>query len=1040
MNKKIISRNKLMMLFVLLFGLIFYKPITASANMNAENNPADGSENSYQQQIEINGRVTDAETGDPLPGVNIVVQGTTTGTTTDMDGNYSIEASADATLVFSFVGYQEKTVSVQSQEEINVALQQAVTELEEVVAVGYGTRERGELTGSVTDVDGASIEQMPAMNITKTLQGKMAGLVVSDRGGEPGQNDANLLIRGSHTLGNNSPLIVIDGVPRSGFGNLSPNDIEDISVLKDASAAIYGARAANGVIVIRTKRGEKGQEPQIRLNSSYGVSSFTRVPEMMSSWQFAKYRNEVEQRFGRSKHYTEEDLQKFKSGEFPRTHPNTDWYNETFKDFAPKSHHNLSVTGGSENIQYYFSGDYLQENGHYTSNDKVYNQYQIRSNIDAQVMEYLNLGFNLSGRLEEDHAPQGWTGFIFSRAQRTLPTEVAYYPNGLPAYSGEKGMTPIKINSDDSGWNEDKRKIFRSKLSFDLNMDWLTKGLELSGYGSFDFTMANGEEHNKPYTLWQYDTENDEYNKTLGYDQGVGNTMTLSQSNDVWRDELYHIRLSYDRSFGDHNLNTFVAYEQNESFWNMLSGYRRSLYSEEKVELFAGREKGRSVNGSSSVSGRVNYFGTVAYDYMRKYMLEFSLRRDGSFNFAEGKRFGIFPGVSLGWTISEESFMAGTNTWLDNLKLRASWAKMGNDRVPSFQYLTKYNFGDYYIFGKTPLYNEGMYVSNTPNPNITWEVSRTQNIGFDATLWDGMLSMNFDYFYEKRRQILITRSESVPGYTALELPDENLGKVDNSGIELQLNHQNEVGQLTYNVGGNLTYNHNEIVYMDEAKDIPAYREKEGHPMNSYVVYKTDGIFNTQEEIDNYPHLNGTKPGDLKYIDVNDDGEIDGDDRVRKYTSPTPELQFGFNTGVQYKGFELNLFFQGQSMASTLIQFTDLGNRPEYRFTNRWTEDNKDANYPRPYDANDNFNRESTFHLHDASFIRLKNMELAYDLGSTLIPQNNILKGFRIYLRGSNLWTLFDHMPYDSFDPEQTDQDARYYPQLTTITAGIDLRL
>ena len=581
----------------------------------------------------------------------------------------------------------------------------------------------------------------------------MPGLIINDRGGEPGKSNIDLTIRGSHTLGDNSPLIIIDGVPREDFGKLSPHDIEDISVLKDASAAIYGARAANGVIVIRTKRGKKGA-PTIRLTSSYGVSKFTKIPDYMNSWQYATFRNEISERFGGTGEFSQADIEKYKSGDYPVTHPNTDWFKETYRQFAPQTHHNLSASGGNEDITFFFFFYYVYEDGNYESDVKKYDQYGIRSNIDTNVWKYLDIGFDLYGRLEKDHSIAS-TGKLFERLTRNVPTQVGYLPNGLVGYTGDIGETPIKLSSEAAGYSDEQERTFNSKLSFDFSLDWLTEGLSVLGYGAFDFIDSETRRHQKPYTVWSYDEANDEYIEHTGYSQSAGEHITLGQRNNVWQSNLLHFRLSYDNSFGDHNVNAFAAYEQSETFSNFIYGYRQDLYSEEKVELFAGAEEGRVINGSSSQTGRINYFGSFSYNYMSKYLIDFTLRRDGSFNFAEDKRFGTFPGISVGWRISEEEFMSGIGL-LNNLKLRASYAQMGNDRVPSYQYLTKYELQGYYIFGESLNYYDGMDITSTPNPAITWEVSNNTNVGFDATFLNRLFSLSFDYFYEQRRQILIT--------------------------------------------------------------------------------------------------------------------------------------------------------------------------------------------------------------------------------------------------------------------------------------------
>jgi TonB-linked SusC/RagA family outer membrane protein len=995
-----------------------------------------------QQQViqkTITGTVTDQDNGGPLPGVNILAKGTTTGTVTDVAGKYQLTVADDiTTLVFSFIGYSPQEIAIKGRAAIDVALKPDDQSLSEVVVIGYGEKEKGELTGAVANITGKSIEQTSQANLTQALQGKIPGLIINNRGGIPGSNDANILIRGQSTLGNNSPLIILDGVPRESFAHLSPNDIESISVLKDAAAAIYGARAANGVIVIKTKRGKAGAS-ELRLTSNYGVSGFTSMPEYMNSFQYATWENEIAGRYGRATQWSNDDLEKYRNGSSPLTHPNTDFYKEVFRDWAPQAHHNLSASGGSEKIQYFISGDYLNQDGLYRSKDLKYKQYQIRSNIDAQVTETLQLGFDLSGRLEKQHSTSREVNSMMPFiANWAYPYNTAYYPNGLPGVGGPQGQNPVIISSDAAGWVENNNKIFQSKLSFGLKLDWLTPGLALNGYGSFDFDIRSREVFHDTWTVYNYNKTTETFDPQAGQNQDVGNTMTLQQANDINQSQLYHLRMNYDRNFGDHNFSGFVAYEQQVGTWQTMSAYRRDLISDQKVELFTGGPDQRDNFGSSSETGRVNYFGSFSYDYMRKYLLDFTLRRDGSFNFPQDKRFGMFPGVSAAWNISKESFMNPTNNWLDNLKLRASWAKMGNDRIAAFQYLTQYELNSYYIFGESPRRENGFTITNNANPNITWEVAENRNVGLDADLWKGKLSMNIDYFHAKRSQILITRTASVPEYTALALPLENLGEVDNEGIELGLNHQGHLGEVNYSLGGNLTYNHNEIVFMDEPQTVSPYRKQEGHPMNSWVVYTTDGLYHTEEEINNTPHLAGTKPGDIKYIDVNGDGQITGDDQVRKYTSPTPQVQFGFNVGLRYKAFEFNALFNGQAKAETMLRFLDGGNKPEYLFNDRWTETNTNAKYPRAYERTDIYNtKASDFWLYDASFLRLNNAELAYNLPAKWLSKIKS-KGIRLYVRGTNLITL--NKIAGQFDPEINTSNAGYYPQQTTLITGLNLSL
>jgi TonB-linked SusC/RagA family outer membrane protein len=1003
------------------------------------------------QQITVTGTITDAATGNPLPGAAIIIQGTTTGTSTDANGRYSLPCPANATLVISFIGYQEQTIQVNNRSEINITLLEAITQLNEVVAVGYRTVEKGRLTGSVSTVSGEAIAAAPTLDIVRSLQGKMAGLKIVDMGGEPGLSDVSYLIRGKHTLGSNSPLIVINGIPRgeSSLVELNPNDIASVTVLKDASAAIYGARAANGVILVETKTGEKGNA-EITLNSTLGIATFSRIPKLMSSYQFCTYRNELDEGYGRPKPWTEQDLQLFKDGTDPIMHPNTDWYKDIYADYTPHIRHDISARGGTENVLYFLSGEYVHEGSQYRSGDMYYNRYQIRSNISAQVSKYVNVGFDLLGRVRLNHGPRYRSWYEITQVK---PYDVATYPNGLPGY-GIAGINHHVMTSDLAGWENNGYKEFESKLYGSINLDWITKGLAVNGYASYDFRLYQYEYFQNPYDVYNYNPLTKEYDNLAGY----GEVRELYKEDGLNRGELYNVSLNYKRSFGEHRVSAFVAYEQNEGFSESLSAYRRDLVSPNIVELFSGSTNQWSNDGSASESGRVNYFGSVSYDFMRKYLLDFTLRRDGSYNFAKKGRWGIFPSASVGWTISEEPFMDFTRSWLDNLKIRTSLGQMGNDNVSSFQYMLKYDMSSYYIFGETPTRYDGFVQSNVPNPDITWETSTNMNVGLDAILFKQKLSMNIDYFYEWRRDILIVRNASVPTYTGLSLPAENLGKVDNQGFEYQVDFKNKAGNFWYNIGGNIAYTRSKIVYMDESKDIPEYQKREGYPLDSYLTYKTNGLFNTQAELDdpnNYKITSGGYTqtlGDVIYIDVDKSGTITSLDQYRRRTSATPEIQFGINAAVSYKGLALLAFFQGSARSEIFHRWSGIitnFNVPDYLFTERWTPENPDAKYPRAFPGAWSCNtRSSDFWIYDNSFVSLRNLNLSYDLPSKWMSKISF-KGIQVYMKASNVWTIWDGISARTgkkyYSPELGAQGATYnpdyyYPQQSIVTFGLQVVL
>lgn len=1001
----------------------------------------------------ITGTVND-ETG-PLIGVNILIKDTGTGTVTDLDGNYRLEVeNTDAILVFSYTGYAPQEIAVGGQTTIDVTLSPNNEVLDEVVVVGYTSRKRGELTGSVSTVDNEVLERTTNKDLAKSLSGRVPGLIVSDRGGYPGStNDVTLLIRGKSTLNNNAPLILIDGIPASSFSHLSPQDIESLSVLKDGAAAIYGARAANGVIVITTKRGKSGK-PRINLSSAYNLSSFSAVPTLMSSEQYAIYNNEIAERNGTPLPFSEEQIRNYAAGTDPLNYPSTDWADLTFADFSPEWRNTLSISGGSDKVNYFVSGDHIDQVGMYASGDLRFKQYQLRSNIDIKLHETFSLGVDLSGRFGNRNEPGVDDGFIYKHIYTNEPTQVGIYPNGLAGWGGENGANPYIMSSAESGFINRIDNNLRTKLSFDWKLDWLAEGLSVQGYAGIRRWNTDTKSWYTPWTVYAFQQGTNEYVPQAGFSQrGPDNILRET----FWKfDELMlNATVRYDRTFGDHTIRGFIGSEQFTSEQREFWAERKGFPSNDHPELFAGSDDGQISNGGSAEWARLNYFGSLSYDFKKKYFVDLTLRHDGSSNFGNGNRFGTFPGVAVAWSVSNEGFMDATKGWLDALKVRASWALMGNDRISAFQYLTRYNYGgntnvaqpNYYIFGANGTRYNGYTSANVPNPDITWEKADMKNVGVSFSLFDYKLTGDINYFYQKREDILITRNASIPDAAGITLPQENLGKVDNFGWEFQLGWSDKVGAVSYNFGANLTQARNEIVYMDEAANVPQQLKQEGFPMDSYIVYPTAGIFRDQTQVEaTAVKKDGTVEGEPIYLDTNGDGKIDAADRIRVYSSNVPEIQYGIVGGLSYKNFDFNFLLQGQAEAEMLVFFDQSGSKPEYVFNNRWTAQNRDSRYPRafaqddPYSGNQNTANNfqgADFWLHDASFLRLKEIELGYTFTSEQVRFGNL----RLFVRGLNVLTMFSDVYDLGLDPEAGGYNnfrGSTYPSLRSYSFGANL--
>lgn len=994
-------------------------------------------------QHEVTGTVTDAESGQTLPGVNVVVQGTQIGTTTRSDGTYTIEApSPDETLVFSFVGYQNQEVPIEGRSQINVSLDLAVTALEEVVvSVGYGQRDVQTVTGSVSQVSGEDLEIEPTTNLTNTLQGTLPGVFGVNTSGRPGMDDSELLVRGRATLNDDAPLVVIDGVPdrQGGLARLNPADIESVSVLKDASAAIYGSRAANGVILVETKRGTSVGETQFNVNVEQSYSEPTVVPEMADAPTYMQMLNEVDQYRGTQPRFSQEEIDAHRNipeGSWEAF--DTDWYEVGLKDFASQTTANASVTGGIEDLQYRFSLRGVTQDGILVNSGTGYDQLGFRSNLDGDVTDALSMSFDVHGRLQDQDLPS-WTRGInaaWEMLQRGKPTDPAFWPNGEPGPAQEQGVNPVVANK--TGFENHKNYFFQSNLTLDVDIP-AVDGWTAEGTVAYDQRLLSGKWWQKPWTLYSWDgTRNDSGDPVLTATEVGVPEPRLSEWRETERDILVRGVTRYETGFGDHNGSFLLGSEFQKGTGNEVNAFRRFFLTDAIDELFAGGTAQQDLDGVSWHSARFNFFGRANYNYQETYLLELVARYDGSYIFPEGDRFGFFPSVSAGWRFEQEDwFNNATGDFFDRLKIRASFGQTGNDRIEPYQFLRTFGFA-----GTDFSYRDGLGTAieptRVPNEDISWEVATQFDVGLQGAILQDRLSFDFTYFNHSRDDILWFRSESVPETAGFSLPRENIGKVNSQGFEGDVRFTQELSSdISYRVGANASYAKDEIVFFDEPEGREPWQQAEGNPMDTELYYIADGIWSDQSEIDNNPSWPGARPGDIRFRDVNEDGVIDGNDRRRINRNGNPDLMGSLNLGATAYQFDLRLQFQGAAQVSHYV-FTgaagEFGNYFQKFAERRWTPDNQDASGPRAYNRVDPYwaQNQNTFFLRDAKYLRLKSAQLSYRLPSRWIDTAGFQQ-VRAYVSGRNLFTL---TPLDIMDPELRNGAAHEYPPNRTFTFGL----
>ncbi len=1032
----------------------------------------------YSQNRTITGTVT-SDVNTPLPGVTVQVKGTGTGTQTDESGRFSIEAPPNATLVFSYVGSTTRELALGSQTTVNYQYELTNEDMQQVIVVGYATQKKVTVTGSVATVKGTELAKSPSVNLSNSLGGRLPGVTTIQSSGEPGYDGSAIRIRGTNTLGNSSALIVIDGIPEraGGLDRLNPADIESISVLKDASAAIYGARAANGVILITTKRGKSGK-PTISYDFNQGWSQPTRIPEMSNAVQYATMVNELElfksvpsaewpqawAAFGNAGNYTTiggtlvnapyppSSIQKHGDGSDPWGFPDTDWFNTTLKKWSPQTRHNLQLSGGSENVRYLASIGYQNQDGYYKRSATGYKQYDIRLNLDAKVNKWINTSLGLTAREEYRFFPTKGAGAIFRMMMRGKPTEQEVWPNGLPGPDIENGENPIVITTNETGYDKDKRDYVQLNGKFEILIPGI-EGLKFTGMGAVDNYFLRGKRWETPWSLYFWDGSSYEADGTTPkLNKTVRSTFTdprLTQREDYQLNVNLTGLMNYDRVFGDHTLNFLAGVTKETVEGTNFNAFRRYYISPAVDQLFAGGTAEQNNSGGGFERARLSYFGRVGYNYKEKYLAEFVWRYDGSYIFPEQDRFGFFPGILLGWNISQENFFRGVG-FVDNLKIRGSYGQMGNDQVffngslQEYAYLPTYSFGTYILNDQV---QNTLFETRVPNPNFTWEVANNANLGLEGSLLNSRLSFEFDVFYNKRNNILIQQQGTTPASTGMTLPPVNLGKMENKGWEFKVGYSNEIGEFRYSVSVNGGYAKNKILFWDENESTPVYQRSTGHGFGTngpnFLAYEYDGVFRDQAEIDanklDYSAITGKLlPGDMKFKDVNGDNKLNGLDQVRLDKNRDPRFTGGVNMNFQYKNFDLSILFQGAAGGLLFIgtESGDIGNYLKWSYDNRWSVENPSSVDPRLANRGGTYFTgggygNNTYWLRNSDYLRLKNVELGYNLPVNLTSKAGI-SNLRVYANGLNVVT-WDKMKI--WDPESTSGSGQYYPQARIINIG-----
>ena len=986
-----------------------------------------------QERI-ITGKVYDT-LGEPIIGANVLIQGTTQGTITDMDGAFKLNASSSQTLVISFMGYKEMVLPIGNKSQFVITLEEDTEKLEEVVVVGYATTKKVNLTGSVSSVSAKDIQDIPVANTTSLLQGRLPGLVLTSNGAQAGNDNPEIRIRGIGTFGNNNPMVLIDGVEGSisQIAEIPAADIESISVLKDAaSAAIYGVRAANGVILITTKRGQAASKVKVSYSGSYTLQTPGIVPDYVDGYNWALMKNEVN-----AGTYSEDALRKLKDGSDPDHYANTNWLDAVLRNASMHQHH-LSVSGGDDKTRYMASLSYSDQDGimKYTGVERV----SFRSNIDTRLNRF-TFGLNLSGNKNDVTAPavapSGDGGIMRYVSWFTRPTVPLTYSNGHYGYvdgsntNAEMVKNPLELMSLGSRSNEVWRFNGKAFAGIDL-----IDGLKFQTSFAYAFDL-NATKSYSPKAPARYDAEGN-IKKAEG---AINQATDYWYRNATWTNENL---LTYNKSFGLHNVNVLLGHSIIGSRYYTTTASKQGFPTENIYELNGGTIN-PGASGSSEEYKLQSFFGRVNYVYADRYLFEANVRRDGSSRMPKANRYATFPSVSAGWVFSNETFMEDFEE-MSLGKLRFSWGKLGNQEIGNYAYAATLAASGNYFFNQNSDKQAGMVQTSIPNENIKWETTRSINVAFDLGFFNNKLQTTFEWFDKETSDILMRLS--MPGIFlgSLAAPYQNVGAVRNRGWEWNVNYNDSKDDWSWNVGFNISHVKNEILEMGGLEETIGNNtiNRVGEPIGAYYGYKSLGLYRTEKDLQRTNSKgevikqNGVAPklGDIMYEDLNDDGNITAADR-QIIGNPFPKFSYSFTLGASWKNFDLTTFWQGVAgiYRYSWETTTDIRGNFTDRWLDRYSADNVNGSMPAL--GNTMYDGYSSFWLEKSDYLRLKNLEFGYTFRQSALKKVGI-SSLRVFFAGSNLLTF---TPMKNWDPEKSSGDGRndVHPNMKTYSFGLNVQ-